>query len=346
MKENNQEKFEFNTITVTPSGCVVSDIVDRKTNKEWINWGYDNQMPKLLFDNYMKCSNLQSIVQSVTDYIIGDGIESDFSNTGIDFEDEVKKMVFDYVLFGGFSFECIRNKMGSIAFIRYINIMNVRVNEDLTTAYISPKWNQYSAKDMVTLPLFDGTDKQPHFIYFYRGTITRGINPIPIYISALKSIEILNQTREFHMQNLKNGFSASVLISFNDGIIKKKELEDIRLKLEDNYQGATNAGKVILVTSTDKEHAPTIERLAGDNFKDQYFALQESSINDLFTAFRINPVLLGNNFASGFQAIEYQNIFELYYKTVIKPMQNNIIKVFNHIGVNVNFKKFNLEFAD
>lgn len=346
MKPNKSENFEFSSIMVTPSGCVVSDVVDRKTNRDWINWGYDNQMPKILFDNYMKCSNLQAIVQTITDYIIGEGITSNFINSKIDFEDEVKKMVFDYVLFGGFSFEAIRNAGNQIVFIRHINIMNVRVDEDLTTAYISPKWNQYSAKDMVTLPLFDGTGTQKHFIYFYRGNITRGINPVPMYISALKSIEILNQTREFHMQNLKNGFSASVLISFNNGIIKKKELEDIQLKLEDNYQGATNAGKVILVTSSDKEHAPTIERLEGDNFKDQYFALQESSVNDLFTAFRINPVLLGNNFASGFQAVEYQNIFELYFKTVIKPMQNNIIKVFHHIGIEIEFKKFNIQFTE
>ena len=78
MKTNKSENFEFSSIMVTPSGCVVSDVVDRKTNRDWINWGYDNQMPKILFDNYMKCSNLQAIVQTITDYIIGDGIKHHF----------------------------------------------------------------------------------------------------------------------------------------------------------------------------------------------------------------------------------------------------------------------------
>ena len=31
--------------------------------------------------------------------------------------------------------------------------MNVRVNEDLTTAYLSNKWGSYSGKDIIELPL-------------------------------------------------------------------------------------------------------------------------------------------------------------------------------------------------
>ena len=333
-----KENFEFGSVLYTPSGIGISDIVDRKTNNKWVSWGEDNKLPYILWDNYLKNSTLSSIVNSMVDYIMGEGVECSINVP------DLQKTIFDFILFGGFALEGIRNKKGDVVLLNYINVMNVRVDEKLTTAYISNKWKGYTGDNIITLPLFNNKEKQPHFIYYFRGNLTRGINPIPCYISAFKSILILNNTREFHIKNLENGFSASSLISINNGTIKRKELEDIQQKLEYNYQGSVNAGKVIIINAPDKEHAPTIQRLQADDFGDQYFALQDSSINDLYTAFRINPVLLGVNVPTGFSAVEYENIFKLYNKTVIKPLQKNIIKAFNDMGVDLSFTDFKIDF--
>jgi hypothetical protein len=42
--------------------------------------------------------------------------------------------------------------------------------------------------------------------------------------------------------------------------------------------------------------------------------------------------------------VEYENIFKLYNKTVIKPLQKNIIKAFNDMGVDLSFTDFKIDF--
>lgn len=336
---DNEMKFA----TVTPHGIIVPDVVDKKTSKKYINWGEDNKLPNYLWDNYLSCSNLQAIVNTVVDFVIGEGIDTVFSQK--DFVENIQKWVTDYVLFGGFTVEALRNRNGDIAQLNYINVMNVRVDEELTTAFLSNNWGSWSGKDIIELPLYKEDEKQPHFIYYFRGNITRNINPIPMYIASLKSIEILNNVKNFHLNNLTNGFTASTIINLNDGTIKTRELSEIKKQLEEKFTGSSNAGKFILMNGGDKEHEATVVRLDADNFGDLYKALTESSENDLYVAFRINPMLVGVNVQTGFSKEEFENAFALYNSTVITPIKNIFIKQFDKLGVPVSFRDFKINWA-
>ena len=336
---DNEMKFA----TVTPHGIIVPDVVDKKTSKKYINWGEDNKLPNYLWDNYLSCSNLQAIVNTVVDFVIGDGIDTVFSHK--DFADNIQKWVTDYILFGGFAVEALRNRNGDISQLNYINVMHVRVDEELTTAFLSNNWGSWSGKDIIELPLYKEDEQQPHFIYYFRGNITRNINPIPMYIASLKSIEILNNVKNFHLNNLTNGFTASTIINLNDGTIKTRELSEIKKQLEERFTGSSNAGKFILMNGGDKEHEATVVRLDADNFGDLYKALTESSENDLYVAFRINPMLVGVNVQTGFSKEEFENAFALYNSTVITPIKNIFIKQFEKLGVPVSFRDFKINWA-
>lgn len=336
---DNEMKFA----TVTPHGIIVPDVVDKKTSKKYINWGEDNKLPNYLWDNYLSCSNLQAIVNTVVDFVIGEGVDTVFSQES--FADNIQKWVTDYILFGGFAVEGLRNRNGDIAQLNYINVMNVRVDEELTTAFLSNNWGSWSGKDIIELPLYKEDEKQPHFIYYFRGNITRHINPIPMYIASLKSIEILNNVKNFHLNNLTNGFTASTIINLNDGTIKTRELAEIKKQLEEKFTGSSNAGKFILMNGGDKEHEATVVRLDADNFGDLYKALTESSENDLYVAFRINPMLVGVNVQTGFSKEEFENAYALYHATMITPIKNIFIKQFEKLGVPVSFRDFKINWA-
>lgn len=334
-------KEEMNFALITPTGIVVPSIIDKKTSKKYINWGEDNKLPDYLWDTYLKNSNLQAITNAVRDYVLGDETTT---NAPIKSND-LAKAILDYIIFGGFALEGIRSKKGEIVVLKYINVMNVRVDEDLTTAYISNQWGQWGAKDLKELPLYSGND-QEHFVYYYRGDITRNINPVPMYIGALKSIEILNSTRNFHLNNLENNFSVNAIINLNNGNIKTRELEEIKEQLTEGFCGTNNAGKFLLVNGGDKEHAATIERLQSDQFGDLYKALDESSKDDIFTAFRINPMLVGVNQQTGFAKEEFANAFALYNRTVIKPLRTNVTECFEEMGFSLNFAEFKINWND
>jgi hypothetical protein len=337
------DNIELKFATVTPHGIIVPDVVDKKTSKKYINWGEDNKLPNYLWDNYLSCSNLQAIVNTVVDFVIGEGVDTVFSHK--DFADNIQKWVTDYILFGGFAVEGLRNRNGDIAQLNYINVMNIRVDEELTTAFLSNNWGSWSGKSIIELPLYKEDEKQPHFIYYFRGNITRNINPIPMYIASLKSIEILNNVKNFHLNNLTNGFTASTIINLNDGTIKTRELSEIKKQLEEKFTGSSNAGKFILMNGGDKEHEATVVRLDADNFGDLYKALTESSENDLYVAFRINPMLVGVNVQTGFSKEEFENAYALYAATMITPIKNMFIKQFEKLGVPVSFKDFKINWA-
>lgn len=335
-------KQEESFALVSPSGIIVPSIIDKKTSKRYINWGEDNKLPDYLWDSYLKNSLLQSITNTIRDYVMGDG----FSITNdITSRKELSKCVLDYIIFGGFALEGIRSKKGEIVTLRHINVMNVRVDEELTTAYISNQWGQWAAKDVIELPLYSGND-QPHFIYYYRGDITRNINPVPMYIGALKSVEILNNTRNFHLNNLNNGFSANAIINLNNGNIKQRELQEIKEGLEEQHCGTNNAGKFILINGGDKEHAATIERLQADEFGDLYKSLDESSKEDIYTAFSINPILIGKNVATGFSKQEFADAFALFNKTKISPIRQNIVECFEELGFELKFNNFKIDWSE
>ena len=337
---------EILTFNFGSEQIIVPDIVDKKTSKGYVNWGDDNKLPDYLWDSYLKCSNLQSIVNTVTDYIIGEGIDTTYNFISDDdetLEEVVKKATLDYILFGGFALECIRNSKGNIVRVNYQNVMNIRVNEELTTAYLSNKWGSWNGKNIITLPLFDKKELQPHFVFYYRGAITRNINPIPIWVSALKSVEVLNQTRTFNLSNITNNFSGGALISFNGTQLKSKEMKEIKEKLEEGYTGSNNAGKLLVVNNPNGEGKVEIVRLQPDNMGDLYKGLQESSVDDLFVAFRCNPILLGKNDTNGgFNKQEFAEAYKLYDQTVIKPLQNNIIKGFKKLDLEISFKPFKI----
>lgn len=345
--ENKEELLNF-AIVSQNSGEEIVNVIDKKNSSgRWVAWGSKNDIPRILLDNYLKCSNLQTIVNAIYDYIIGEGIV--LKNVADEERAEkiinvIEKCILDDIIFGGFAVEGIRSRMGDIVEVNYVNVMDVRVNEELTTAYISNKWGSYSGKDIVELPLYDKSQKQNHFIYFNRGKLTRNINPIPTYIAALKSVEILNATRNFHLNNLKNGFNVSAIVNLNNGNIKSTELKEIQGRLETNFTGSENAGKFLLINNPDKEHEATVQRLNADNFSDLYQALDKSSKDDLYVAFRINPILVGQNVATGFSKEEFEQAYKLFDATVIKSWKNKIKKSFKEVlNLEVDFIPFKID---
>jgi capsid portal protein len=337
-----KEKTEnFSCINYRESS--VPTIFDRKINgKEYVNWGEDNKFPQYLYDLYLHNSNLQAVVNNIADYVMGENVIID----GVLTADDLARCVFDYILFGGFAVEGLRSANGDIVQLNHIDVQWVRVNEDVTTAYISNDWGVWRSKKMHILPLYNEDEKQSHFLLYYRGKITRAVNPIPMYVSALKSIEILNNTRNYHLHNLENNFAGSVVVSLNGTSIKSTELQAIKRQLEGEYTGTDNAGKVLLINNANADGKVEVERLTPDNAGDLYQNLANSAVEDIFVAFRMNPILCGKNVATGFSKEEFEQAFSLFYATVIKPIQGEFVKCLHRVNVDIKFNKFIIDWGE
>lgn len=347
-QQNDLNVFQFSAIN---TDCItVPDIIDYKSSRDYVSWGADNKLPYFIWDTYLKCSDLQALVNTTADYVTGQDLEiikpDELFTEEDSFEDLLQKIVFDYILFGGFAVECIRNANGNIVRCNYINVMNVRVNEDLTTAWLSNNWGSWNGKNVISLPLYDKNEAQPHFIFYYRGAITRNINPVAVWHSGLKSACVLNEIRNYNLNNIQNNFNANVMIALNGVQIKSSELKDIKEKLEAGYTGTNNAGKTLLINNSNSEGKVEVIRLDSDKASDIYKNVAESSVSDLQCSFRINPILLGINTTTGFSAQEFQQAYSLYKVTVIQPLRNNITNALRKIKIDVNFKDTKIDFGE
>lgn len=342
------ENLQFSVLS--NEARIVPTMIEKKvSNKDYIFYGEDNQFPQYIWDLYLKSSILQGIVNGTSDFVLGNGVSTAIdivNDEGETLEDVIKKLVIDFNIFGGFCFQGIRDHLGNIKEIYWLDMQNVRVGKDDDKIYYSEKWGCYGEK-AIAYDLFDPTKQQPTFVVYFKGHISRGVYPIPRYVGALAAIETSTEIGKFHLNNILNNLSSSAIINFNSGEPSEEDKKRIEKRLEEKFSGSSNAGKFILAFNDNKDNAVTIERLAEDNFDEKFQTLSKSTKEEIFIAHRAYPSLFGmmqeNN---GFSRVEFDEAFQLYNKTVVQPIQKDIQRVFDRVfGVDksIIFKKFSLD---
>lgn len=348
-----KEKFEI--MVFSNEGRDVPTLKEKiVSGRDYIYYGDDNKFPEYLWDLYLRSGVLQGIINGTIDFVSGNGVTSNLPVTylndeGDEIEDIIRKLTTDYCIFGGFCFQVIKDFNGSIKEIYWLDIQNIRISKDGDKAYYCEKWNQYGAKS-VEYELWDPKKNQTNFIVYFKGHISRGVYPIPRYVSALAAIETSTEIGKFHLNNILNNLSASAIINFNNGEPTEEEKKRIEKRLNEKFGGAGNAGKNMIVFNNNKESAVTVERLSEDNFDKKFETLTKSTKEEIFISNRAYPILFGaQDESKGFSKTEFLEVFELYSKVVVSPIQNDIKRVFDklfNISNSLVFKKFTLSDSD
>lgn len=335
---------------------VIPEAVEKKvTGKDYIGYGEDNKFPQYVWSLYLKSAVLQGIVNGTCDFVSGNGVISNIpmnkvvNDDGEEIEDIIRKLTVDYNIFGGFCFQVIKDFNGNFKELYWLDIQHIRLSEDGDKAYYCEKWGQYGSK-AVEYEVWDPKKNQLNFVVYYKGHISRGLYPIPRYVGALAAIETSTEIGKFHLNNILNNLSSSAIINFNNGEPSEEEKRRIESKLSEKFSGAGNAGKNMVVFNNNKESAVTVERLSEDNFDKKFETLAKSTKEEIFIAHRATPALFGmKSEGNGFSKEEFLEAFELYNKTVVRPIQNDIKRVFDKLFKMENsiiFNRFSLDDSD
>ena len=329
---DNNKKLNF-TVIVNETKEIPKPTVTLR-NDGWLAWGESNRFPNYLYDLYLHSSQFSSIVNTMKDYVLGDEVVNHtnmmtINRKGETFNDLLENITLDYILFNGFAFQVIRDHNGNIAELNYVDFRTCRINEDEDKIYVNSGWKRDVAKRGIQTKVYErfmkGT-KQPNSIYWYKGHNSKDEYPTPTYMGALTSLEISTQIPNYHLSNILNNFTPAAIINFNDGNIMADDVKDeIEEGVKEKFTGTNNAGRIMLSFNPDTEHATTVERLQDDGLENKYQSLSQSVTADIYSAFRINSVLVGLNKDTGFSKTEFSEAFTLYQKTVIKPMQQDLI---------------------
>lgn len=320
-------------------------------NAPYVKWGEDNNFPDYLFELFKNSSQMTAIILQMKNYILGNGITSNFPLKIVNrkmetFENFIDKLVFDFLLYGGFSFQIIKNKLGQIAELNHLDFKYIRVDEDETKVFYSKEWSK-GRRTPIVYDIWNNNSNSSNSVFYFKGFLTRECYPMPFYISCLTSLEISTQIGDFHLNNLLNGFSPSAIINFCNGSnLPEDVMDEIESSVKEKFCGTENASKILLSFNDDMEHKTTFERLADDGMIDKYNNLQQTTEKDIFRAFRMNKLLLGDSSENtGFNKVSYLESFALYNKSVIDPIQRELENVLNiPLGEgSVKFSKFELD---
>ncbi len=353
-KQNKPSRASFSFAAIDPyvDNKMILPVERFVSGKDLVEWGNRNSYPDYLLDLYNNVPTLRSIINGNIDFITGDDVSirpltdnlpnGQMNNRGDNIREQIKDISKDYEIYGGFALQIIRNLIGMVAEVYYIDMRFLRTNKEGNVFYYCEDWSKSGKKDVIVYPAFmpnlnwdtlddEQRNRNASSILYVKNVHTQ-VYPAPLYAASIKACEIERLIDDFHINSLQNQFVSSAIINFNNGDPgdeMKKEIEDA---INEKFAGAANGGRIMLSFNKNKESATDIVEFEVKDFGERYKALSEHSRQQIFTAFRANPNLFGiPTEGNGFANEQYAESFKLYNRTQIQPVQRLIADTYDKI---------------
>ncbi len=309
--------------------------------KGYMGWGEDNAYPEYIYGLYLSVSTLRTVIDGTADYVAGNDVvcnapqfDKEVNKKGDTAFELVKLLARDYLLYGGCSFEVIRNKVGEVGELYYIDFRYLRSDKDNNLFWYSEEYDKKYARSSKTIvfPKFVPEAKEIPASIVYIKNERSHTYPIPQYSGALKACEMERHIDEFQLASIENGFGASYIINFLNGIPTDEQKAEIEKNMTEKFAGASNAGRMMLNFADTKDNAATVEKLDITDFGDKYKAAATRAREQIFVAFRAVPAIFGlMTESTGFNEQEFEQSFRLYNRTAVKPIQRVICDTFDKV---------------
>ena len=353
-KQNKPSRASFSFAAIDPyvDNKMILPVERFVSGKDLVEWGNRNSYPDYLLDLYNNVPTLRSIINGNIDFITGNDVSifpltdnlpnGQMNNRGDNIREQIKDIAKDYEIYGGFALQIIRNLIGMVAEVYYIDMRYLRTNKEGNVFYYCEDWSKSGKKDVIVYPAYmpnlnwdtlddEQRNRNASSILYVKNVHTQ-VYPAPLYAASIKACEIERLIDDFHINSLQNQFVSSAIINFNNGDPgdeMKKEIEDA---INEKFAGAANGGRIMLKKKKNKESATDIVEFEVKDFGERYKALSEHSRQQIFTAFRANPNLFGiPTEGNGFANEQYAESFKLYNRTQIQPVQRLITDTYDKI---------------
>lgn len=323
--------------------------------KDWVSFGNDNMYPQKLIELLQTSAIHNTAVKAKVDASVGEGIlnygESIVNQNGDTLNDIYMKIALDYIIFGGYSLNCIWNRGGDkvveIYHIPFNNIRSEKMNDEdkVEHYYYSSNWGNTRKYKPLKYKSFDMTDNRgenaSQIFYYYDYTPGNDIYPLPSYVGALNDIQLDARISNYHNNNISNGFSGGILINLPNGEPTDDEKRALYRDLVQSFTGTDNAGRLFLSFSEGQELAPQIQSI-NSTTDDYYITLEQRVSSRVLTSHRItSPLLVGIRDTStglGNNANEIEVAYTHFMSSVIEPIQKSLNK-----SISVVLKPFGVE---
>jgi hypothetical protein len=324
---------------------------------KYITYGFANEYPYYLLDNYRRSSKHNAIVNGKVNYIMGGGWQAgdnltveqearlikffDGLSSTEDLNDITEKLVLDLEIFNGFAVAITWSKLGTIAKMEHVPFEKIRVDKEEKMFQVADWYNDDMMQlfpkvgDIEKIPAFDTENRLGKQLFYYR-VYAAGVKhyPLPEYIGGNAWIEADVQVANFHNNNLRNNFWGGYLINFNNGIPTPEEQGDIERQIKRKFSGTDNAGRFVVTFNDDAAKAPTLEPLTPSDMDKQFEILNKAIQQEIFIAHRVtNPMLFGvkteGQLGGRNELVEADELFKATY---VNDRVRKVERMINYLG--------------
>lgn len=343
------------------------------SNRDWVSYGEDNDYFQFLIDRYNGSPTNNAIINGISELIYGKGLDATDSSRkpeayarmkSLFKKEDLRKATSDFKMMGQCAFQIIYSQdHQSINEVYHLPIETLRAEKcndegEIEGYYYAKSWNDVNSnrETPTRIPAFGFSREGIEVLYIkpYRAGFYY-YSPVD-YQGGLQYAELEEEVANYHLNNIKNGMSPSMLINFNNGVPTEEERYIIENKVAEKFSGSSNAGKFILAFNDNKELAASIEPVQLNDASQQYQFLADEAMRKIMVAHRVtSPMLLGIKDQTGLgnNADELMTASQLFDNIVIRPMQEVIldgldkILAFNDISLDLYFKTLQpIEFTE
>jgi len=331
-------------------------------NKDYINYGEDNNYPNFLVTLFNRSAKHNAILTAKQLYIAGQGLAFNAEGLPTDkiistqaFIDNANpyeslhsvssKMALDIELFGGCYLHIIKSKdKKGIAEVYHLDYCNLRTNKDNSKIYYSEHWLNDDGSDNMSIkpdqiteyPAYGSKDYEKGkegVLYYkqYRPNIET--YTLPEYIGAVPAIITDAEIANYHRASIQNGFMGGTMVTFMNGVPSDEEMSTIEKQMKKKFTGTDRANSLVIDFVDDPARAPQIQQLTGNDFDKRYDALNKTIQEEIFVGHKVtSPMLFGVRTEGQLGGRnEMATAFQLFQNTYITPKQNAIEQILNEL---------------
>ena len=351
------------------SAYTTPEIIEHR-NKEWVEYGSDNNYFNYLIDRFTKSTTNNAIITGIAKMIYGKGLSATNSSRKPEAyakmltlfkKNDLRRFAMDRKLLGMAAFQLTYDK-GEVVKVSHFPMETLRAEKcnkdgDIEAWYYHPDWiNKKPSEEPTRIAAF-GFGKGKNELYVLKPYVSGYYYYSPVdYQGALPYSVLEEEIGDYLINDTINGFSGTKVVNFNNGVPDEEKREQIKRDVLNKLTG-TKGEKVIIAFNANAESKTSVEDLPLNDAPDHYAYLSEECVKKLIVGHRVtSPMLIGlrdGGNSLGNNADEIRTATLLFDNVVINSYQEEITDVIdeilaiNNISLNTYFKTLEpLEFVD
>lgn len=328
----------------------------RNSNRGWVNWGLKNDYPQKLIELYFNSIVHKSCVDFIVTSIIGEGVDYAKMNANQSelvpnyqqtWDELLRCLALDMVVYGTFSFQIIKNKDGRTYSYYHQPVSTVRWSPrdeegNITSYWICRDWTETGKYPPIEIPRFGFQDDEviatgkPYLFVYESYTPDLEYYTTPKYVGGVKAIMTELELIRYDLRAVKNNFSANGFLVL-PRVESEEERRDLLHNIKNSFVGADNANSLVVTFSNGDENDSNVAKFVkidkDSNNVNLFSESNSRNIDRIVTAHRIPSKALIGMPIEGASLGGYGNqlnvSWNLFNKTVCSEFRNTIVNTIN-----------------